>query len=180
MKPCRPSELRHIVAAEPTTPAVVRAQKPTAATRQGTPSVRVSSKRFGDFEVGEERVLRFPLGLPGFPDAKEFVLVEHHPGSKFKWLQAIDRADLAFLVIDPVFVVHDFPVERVPAAMGFCDLERGEEVAVLAICRVPPEPMPATVNLLAPIGLGLRSRRGAQVNVHDTGFTTEMPLVLHT
>lgn len=29
-----------------------------------------------------------------------------------------------------------------------------------------------------PERLGVRSRRGAQVNVHEAGFTTEMPLVL--
>jgi flagellar assembly factor FliW len=105
------------------------------------------------------------------------VLVDHRPGSVFRWLQAIEFPDLAFVVIDPLAFVPDYPVENVRKAIAFCELEPDEEVAVLAICTVPPAPEEPTANFLAPLGIGLRSRRGAQIVLHDCGFDTRVPFL---
>jgi flagellar assembly factor FliW len=140
------------------------------------PRVAVRSTRFGELKIPTEQLLRFPLGLPGFTDATRFALVEHRSGSRFRWLQSVEHPEAAFLVIDPMLVEAGFPIERVRPAIRFIDLEDDEEVAVLVICCVPSK-APATVNLMAPIGIGLRSRRGAQVILHETGFTTDEPLV---
>lgn len=92
----------------------------------------------------------------------------------FRWLQAVEVPSLAFVVIDPTAFVGSYPVEQVRRAIAFCDLQDDEEIAVLAICSVPPAPADPTANFLAPIGIGLRSRRGAQVVLHDCGFDTRM------
>jgi len=102
------------------------------------------------------------------------VLVDHRPGSVFRWLQAADIPALAFVVVDPVSFIPDYPVEQVRRAIAFCELEDDEEIAVLAICSVPPAPDEPTANFLAPLGIGLRSRRGAQIVLHDCGFDTRM------
>lgn len=138
--------------------------------------VTVRSTRFGALAIPTEQLLQFPLGLPGFADATTFVLVEHRSGSRFRWLQSVEHPDAAFLVIDPMLVEAGFPIDRVRPAIRFLDLEDDEEVAVLVICCVSSA-SPATVNLMAPVGIGLRSRRGAQVILYETGFTTDEPLV---
>jgi len=102
------------------------------------------------------------------------VLIDHKPGSVFRWLQAVEVPSLAFVVIDPTAFVPGYPVEQVRKMIGFCDLQDDEEIAVLAICTVPPAPDEPTANFLAPLGIGLRSRRGAQVVLHDCGFDTRM------
>ncbi len=102
------------------------------------------------------------------------MLIDHRPGSVFRWLQAVEVASLAFVVVDPVAFIPDYPVEQVRRAIAFCEIEDDEEIAVLAICSVPPAPDEPTANFLAPLGIGLRSRRGAQVILHDCGFDTRM------
>lgn len=102
------------------------------------------------------------------------MLIDHRPGSVFRWLQAVDIPALAFVVIDPVAFIPAYPVEQVRRAIAFCELEPDEEIAVLAICSVPPAPDEPTANFLAPLGIGLRSRRGAQIVLHDCGFDTRM------
>lgn len=95
----------------------------------------------------------------------------------FRWLQAVEVPSLAFVVIDPLTFIPDYPVEQVRRAIAFCELEDDEEIAVLAICSVPPAPDEPTANFLAPLGIGLRSRRGAQIVLHDCGFDTRMPFL---
>ncbi len=121
------------------------------------------------------QVIHLPLGLPGFPDATGFVLIEHRPGSRFRWLQAIAAPDVAFVVIDVAAFMPDYPFADVRHALGFCDLEPDEQLAVLAICFVPAAPQDPTANFKAPIGIGLRSRRGGQVLLHASGLEMQMP-----
>ena len=140
------------------------------------PTRTVPTTRFGQLEVPEARLIHLSLGIAGFETAKAFVLVDHRPGSAFRWLQATDFPELAFVVVDPVALASDFPIDNVRRAIAFCELEPDEDIAVLAICTVPPLPEEPTANLLAPIGIGLRSRRGAQIILHDCGLSMRFPL----
>lgn len=115
-------------------------------------------------------MIELPLGLPGFPGQRHFVLLDHKPGSVFRWLHAMDDPGLAFVVIDPLAFKPDFPVDAVRNAAGFVGLEEQEELIILVICTVPPAPAQPTANFLAPIGIGRQTRRGAQVVLHETGF----------
>ncbi|TPV95508.1 MAG: flagellar assembly protein FliW [Myxococcales bacterium FL481] len=114
--------------------------------------------------------MTMPLGIPGFVQAQEFFLLDHRPGSMFRWLQCVNLPELAFVVVDPLTAIPDYPVDLVRRSVNFLDLDPDEDMIVLAICTVPPAPEPPTLNLLAPIGIGLTSRRGAQVVLHETGF----------
>ncbi|TMB39093.1 MAG: hypothetical protein E6J55_23450 [Deltaproteobacteria bacterium] len=127
-------------------------------------TVAVRSQRFGDYEVPAERILRFPEGLVGFPEARHFVLLDSsHPGSPFRYLLCLDLPELGFVVCDAAHVcagyVADVPrPAEVPA----------EDLAVLALVTVPADPRQMTANLMAPLLVDCRSGRGRQV-VLDTG-----------
>ena len=77
----------------------------------------IATTRFGTFEAAEDRVISFPLGLVGFADAKAFVNLDHRPGSAYRWFQAISFPDLAFVVIDVLSIVPDYPIESVRKAL---------------------------------------------------------------
>ncbi len=109
------------------------------------------------------------MGLPGFPEAQTFVLIDHKPGSPFRWLQAFERPDLAFIVLDPLEVAPDFPLDLVRRSASFAGIDPDEELVVLVICTVTQTEEP-TANFLSPIGIGKNSRRGAQVVMHESGF----------
>jgi len=112
------------------------------------------------------------MGLPGFPNDQTFVLLDHRPGSVFRWLQSCDTPGLAFVVIDPLVFVPEYPIEKARSAASFVGLDHAEELIVLVICTVPPPPAEPTANFLAPIAIGQASRRGAQVVLHDSGYTS--------
>lgn len=167
----------------PTGPAApVDATPPPPANPPDEPDPRpnhrtIHSTRFGTLDIPVEAILSFPVGLPGFPTSTAFVLLEHRPGSRFRWLQCVDRPEVVFVVIDPLLVDPEYPADQVRPALAFCELDADEDVAVLVICSIPAPPTEATVNLLAPIGIGLRSRRGAQIVIHERGFDVRTPLL---
>ncbi len=112
--------------------------------------------------------LLFPRGLLGFEGFKRWVLCEladPPPGSEqigLRVLVAQEAPEIRLLVVDLELVAPDYPVAR---AMAETDIE--EEAVVAAIINVPVDGRPATVNLAAPLVVGLHSRRGVQVIVSD-------------
>ncbi len=130
----------------------------------------MDSTRFGTIEVPEDRLITLPMGLPGFPEAQTFVLIDHKEGSPFRWLQALERPDLAFIVIDPLEFAPDFPLDLVRRSASFAGIDANEGLVVLVICTITSLDEEPTANFLSPIGIGRTSRRGAQVVLHESGF----------
>jgi flagellar assembly factor FliW len=128
--------------------------------------MKIHTTRFGDIEVPEELAISIPDGILGFPDAKQYVLLEHDSeGTPFKWLQATSQAELAFIVMDPHLVVDSYDVrfdEETAAKLGVS--KAGEEFAMMTIVNIPREnPIAMTVNLRAPIVVHMEKRVGWQV-----------------
>lgn len=138
----------------------------------------IATRHFGAIEVPEAHVIDLPAGLPGFPEVRRFTLIERAPGSRFRWLQSIDKPTLAFVVVDPQVVRVDYPADAARRELEASGVGLGadEPIVLLAVVTVPPEPEDPSVNLLAPIAVGVRSRRGAQVILHDSAYSTREPL----
>ena len=64
----------------------------------------IETTRFGSLEVDASEAFRFG-GMPGFPSADRFVLMQHDKqpdeGSVFAWMISLEIPDLAFVVADP-------------------------------------------------------------------------------
>ena len=132
--------------------------------------MRVVSEQLGEIEIPEQSVVTFSGGIPGFPAARRFCLVEVKPGSRFKLLQSVEEPGLAFVVTDPVDLDADYPLDQVRAAAVEVGLEQDEPLAVAAIVTVPSPPGRPTANLLAPLAVGMRSRLGAQIVLHEHAY----------
>lgn len=133
-------------------------------------TMHIESQQLGPLEIPEENIVTFHQGIPGFPDVHEFCLLEVRAGSRFKLLQCITKADLAFVVTDPLLVAPDYPMDTIrtlAAQMGF---DPEEPIAVAAIVTVPPQPSRPTANLLAPIVMGIHSRLAVQLILNDSQY----------
>lgn len=127
--------------------------------------IHVRSVRFGDFEEAVDRVLHFPQGLIGFPRAHRFVILDHRPGSPFKWMICLEQPDVAFAVVEPDTMVPDYrpPLELAARTLG----TDPAEVALFVIVTIPPDPTAMTVNLMAPVVVDLRTRTSRQLVLED-------------
>jgi flagellar assembly factor FliW len=136
-------------------------------------TVWLHSVRFGDYHVPADRLLSFPEGLIGFPEARRFALLEPgRPGSPFRCLLCLDDPELGFVVCDPTTLWPGYAADLPPPEAG-----RVEDLAVLAIVTVPSNAQEMTINLMAPLVIDCGSRTGRQ-HVLDTGhYSTRHPLL---
>ena len=55
---------------------------------------------FGAVEHDWYMQLHMPAGLLGFPEVKEYLIIDPEPALPVKWLQARDELSLAFVITD--------------------------------------------------------------------------------
>ena len=144
----------------------------------GAGMLTVSTTRFGDILIEEDRVIHFPDGLLGFPDQKAFIIQQHKPGSSFYWLQSVALPYLAFVIINPFLGEKDYLQELPPSDQQYFDgIEDGRTLA-LALVTIKPESVPPlTMNLVGPVIINLETRTGRQVVLSSTRYTCKHPLI---
>ena len=134
--------------------------------------ISMKTTRFGEIDVVEKDVIELPAGLIGFPELKRYVLLDHDKESPFKWLQSLDDGAIAFVLINPLLFMPDYTVEVSEAEIGELDLEDEEDAVISAIITMPSNPQNMTANLKAPLVFNLKNRKGRQVILNNSQFTT--------
>ncbi len=135
----------------------------------------IETSRFGQLEVDEDRLLTFDDGILGFPDQHRYALIQTGEGSGFYWLQAIDTADLAFVVCDPRLFVADYQVPVKLEDLQTIDLTDPAEAQVFIIVNKVTDLL--TGNFQGPLVINVENRRGRQLVLSDKRYSTRHPLM---
>jgi len=138
--------------------------------------MNIQTDRFGAFEVDDKDPIHFPQGMIGFPTEKQFVLLRNRDDSALGWLQSTTNPALAFPVVSIDALAVAYPAIAAAPAQGLKEEEADPHAVMAVLCASAGQP--ATVNLLAPVVVNVRSRKGAQILLEGTRFSTSEPFVL--
>ena len=123
--------------------------------------MRITTSRFGRIDVDADDILRFPSGLPGLEDCREWALLADASNDALGWLQSTNRGDVALAVVSPRRFVPDYQV-RIPRSeltpLDIADIRQAQVVVVVGTTGTT-----LTLNLKAPIVINLETRTGRQV-----------------
>jgi len=132
---------------------------------------------FSDLRLrSSDSVIRFDEGLIGFPECKDFVLMENESLTPFWLLQSVNSPNVGFLVLDATTLVSDY-CNHVPLrdweSLG---METPCPLAFI-IVSIGSNPETSTGNLQAPLLINYEKMTGKQVILTDSGFSVRHPLV---
>ena len=116
-----------------------------------------------------DTAITFPQGILGMGDNKAFVLYDLDDDHRA--LVARDEPALSLLLVDPLRVDPNYPIERAFARYPF----ESEELAIAAVVTRPIDGSMPTVNLAAPVVFGIESRRAVQVLLDDDRLSLRAP-----
>ena len=133
-------------------------------------------------EVDELPELHFASGLPGFPDARRFVLVRIGDElSPFSVLRGLDDspegAALEFVVTHPGLFFPDYAPEIDDDTAERLELKSADDALLLVIVTVTDPAAASTANLLGPIVVNRHTRAAAQAVLGSSGYNTREALV---
>jgi flagellar assembly factor FliW len=125
--------------------------------------MKIATTRFGAVEVAEHEVLEFERGLFGFEDVHRFVLLDRAERSPIKLLQAVDRPELTFAVMEPFLICPDYDLSLSEAEAAHIGWWQEPEILVFVVLGMSDPPSEMTANLKGPIVVNGRLRRGLQI-----------------
>jgi flagellar assembly factor FliW len=127
--------------------------------------MKIKTKPYGEVEIAENKIIYFEEGLIGFENVKKYVLLDtEDKDSPFKWLQAVERPDLAFVIIPPTLFKFDYKLEVRKDDLERIGLSDPSKAVVFAIVVIPHDnPENMTANLLGPVVINPEKMIGKQM-----------------
>lgn len=151
---------------------------PSLSTPPAADEVTIASDLLGTLVLPVTELLVFPAGIPGFPEARRFVLVPAGRTGLY-WLQSAEASGLVFLLADPFLWFPDYDIDVPDAELAALGVRAPGDLAVFAVVTLPATAgEPASVNLRAPVLLGTPTRRGRQLVLADERYAVREPLAL--
>lgn len=127
-----------------------------------------------DLEVPQ---LTFTAGLPGFPDAHTFVLLNTELAQEpFAILRCVEDEALEFVVVPPYLFFPDYSPEIDDATVARIALSDPTDAVLLVILTVGEDAADVTANLLGPIVVNSKTKLAAQAILTTQGYELREPL----
>ncbi|QGQ93520.1 flagellar assembly protein FliW [Paenibacillus psychroresistens] len=138
----------------------------------------VNTQSFGELDIDPKDVYEFTSGIPGFEDNQRYIIVQPDPEMQFCYIQSIEVSSLAFLVCNPFLFYADYDFQLSDACQQELNIENEADVAVWTVVTIDRQNNEVTLNLLAPIVVNVRDKRGKQIILHDSDYETKHKLSL--
>ncbi|MGD6990966.1 flagellar assembly protein FliW [Sutcliffiella horikoshii] len=135
--------------------------------------MKIETKYHGLIEVLEEEVVRFPNGLPGFLEEKEFAIIPFTEDGTFYILQSVQTPELGFVLTNPFSFFPDYDFNLENQTVDALELDSPEDVTVYTVLTMADPFHLTTANLQAPVVLNVKKKRGKQVILTGSPYQTK-------
>jgi len=142
--------------------------------------MEVNTRLFGEITIDDEKIIEFPGGIVGFPDLNKFAIVhdsEKTDGSSLSFLLSLDEPAFAMPVMDPHIVKSDYnPMVEDDLLIPLGELTPEDTIVLVTVTVPRGEIEKMTVNLMAPVIINAKTRKGAQVILTEDGYDIHFPI----
>ena len=123
--------------------------------------MKIRTKPYGEMEIEDRQRIIFPRGVFGFEELREFALLDASQ-PPFYWLQSLQRVEIAFVLIDPLFFRPDYTPDVDPSELNEIDIRTPDDMLLFAIVTIPEDSSRMTANLQGPLVINRRTSVGRQ------------------
>ncbi|RYG74393.1 flagellar assembly protein FliW [Lentibacillus lipolyticus] len=139
--------------------------------------MHIQTKYFGEMNVDKGSFIQFPDGLPGFPDEKQFVLLNLSEKSIYQVLQSVENPAIAFVVVNPYDIYQDYVIDLDDNLIDTLQITDKRDVVVMSIVTLKDPFESSTINLKAPIIIHSRTSQGKQYILHTDEYPTKASIL---
>lgn len=140
--------------------------------------MNIITKNFGEIEISDEKIIKFPSGIIGFPELTDFALIhdeEQGPGS-IHWLQSMQESAFAMPVMDPLLVKPDYNPQVDDEILKPIGDIIPEELLVLVTVTVPSDLTKMSINLRGPFVINAAEKKAVQVIIDGEDYPVKFPI----
>jgi flagellar assembly factor FliW len=134
--------------------------------------LKLNTLRFGEIDVEEDKIVTFEQGIPGFEASRRFIVLHPDESLPFAFMQSIEDGDLAFIVTNPFYYFPEYQFELPDSVQEALNIENESDVTLCSVVTVGGGE-DIYLNLLAPIVMNTRLKKGRQVILHQSEYKTK-------
>jgi flagellar assembly factor FliW len=123
--------------------------------------MEIATSRFGLLRINPPDVIRFPEGLIGLAECRDWALLADRQQSATGWLQSIDWPTVALGVASPRHFVPGYQARVARNELALLAIDDMKQVKILVVLGKTDRRM--TLNLRAPLVINLQRQLGRQV-----------------
>ncbi len=141
--------------------------------------MKIKTTRFGTIDIEEEKIIKMPFGILGFPDKKKFIILQHQENSPFFWYQSVDDPGLAFVITDPFLFIPDYKIdlEVTLKEMSWNGDGNSRYLNLFIVVNIPRGmPHKMTGNFIGPILVNDKVYQAVQIVLSNSPYTHKFPL----
>ncbi|GAB6094296.1 flagellar assembly protein FliW [Desulfatiferula olefinivorans] len=133
------------------------------------------TRQFGKVQIDEAKIITMPGGIPGFSNAKRFIILDHDDIRPFHSFQCVDLEELSFIIMDPFLFKGDYAVDIDPylKEMAWEDDSVDDLYLYVIINAADPDPRKMTANLMGPLLINVKKNQGVQMMVNDRQYSSK-------
>lgn len=132
--------------------------------------MKVNTTRFGELDVPDTLIIRMTKPVLGFEQLKRFVIVETADFEPFKWFQAVDDPQVAFVIVNPLLFFPEYGIEVNPREIDELRVNDVRDVDTYAIVTIPQDFTRMTANLQGPILINARTNLAKQLVLVNSSY----------
>lgn len=136
--------------------------------------MKIMTRKFGEIEIDEKKILFMPEGLPGFQGFERFVLLEDPKSAPFCWFQSIEEPNLALVIMSPFIFKPDYEIdlEEFMASREWKGIKT-EDLLIYVVINILEEEKgkKITANLIGPIIINSKNNQAIQVIISDSPYS---------
>lgn len=131
----------------------------------------IQTDYYGLVEYEEEDLITLPEGFFGFPDLKRYLpLLLSEEDDSMILFQSVERPEVAFVLINPAFLLPDYSPSLTPEELAFLGAEDSGELSYFVICVIHDDYMDNTVNMKCPLSINPQTKIGMQVIMEQSEY----------
>ena len=141
--------------------------------------MKIKTARFGTIDIEEEKIIKMPFGMLGFPDKKKFIVLQHQENSPFFWYQSVDDLGLAFVITNPFLFIPDYKIdlEVTLKEMSWNGDGNSRDLNLFIVVNIPRGmPHKMTGNFIGPILVNNKVYQAVQIVLSNSPYTHKFPL----
>ncbi len=136
----------------------------------------IDTDRFGSFDTKDNKMIEFPVGIPGFEELRNFIILEIAQTKPIYWLQSTENKYIALPVILTFEVLDDYYIDIRENELEDLFVESQNDLLVMNVVVIPEQAEDMTVNLAAPIVINTKRGIGKQIIVDAQALPVRWPV----
>ena len=133
--------------------------------------MKVNTTRFGFIDVDEENIIHFVgSGILGFGNLEKFVVLDVDSSSPFKWLQSLEKPEIAFIICDGKLFLKDYNVVLPKSELKELSMESINDSVIQVIVTISGGTNKISGNLKAPIIINPEEKKAKQIILVNTNY----------